>query len=285
MSEKIKDIILPENVSAEVIDLSGLNMPSEESLPQYFGRYTNLQKIILHDCDRDTVANVMILCAYIFGQQIQFEADFDWAEDKALLLEPKVYGQQVSLPLSWDFGHYADFRFQVYGEECYSNNFNDDIADGNEICLIVYSPICCRIGDTFDIALSANQGDRYYYDYATLLLQEIVMQWERVAIVRVKVVRIGTYKDHLKRTVVVPEKYTYSPPDMVDEPAQIRHHNLGEGVTVIYASGGGGDLYEEHHIITMGGIDHLVCIEYGDYDYQSVVFGDRVLGYHSMAPF
>lgn len=285
MSVKITDIILPENVFTKVIDLSGLCMPSGEYLPRDFCKYTNLQKIIMHDCDRDTVANVMIQCAYNFERKIEFEADFDWRQDKALLLEPKVYGQQVSLPLSWDFEHYDDFCFQVYGEECYSNNFNETIAEGNEISLVVYSPICCRIGETFDIAISANQGDWYYYDYATLMLQEIDMQWESVAIVRVKVVRIGTYKDYLKRTVSVPEKYTYSPPDMVDEPAQIRHHNIGEGITVIYASGGGGDQYEEHHIITIEGIDHLVCIEYRDYDYQAVVFGDLVLGYHSKTPF
>lgn len=276
---------MPENESTEVLDLSGLNLSSGDYLPHDFGKYTNLQKIILRDCDKDTVANVMIQCAYTFERQLEFEADFDWKQDKALLLEPCVYGQQVSLPLSRNFCHHDDFCFQVYGEECYSNSFKEKIADGNEISLIVYSPVCCRIGETFDIAVSTNQGSWYHYNYATLLLQEIVMQWERVAIVRVKVMRIGTYKDHLKGTVTVPEKYIYSTPDMVDEPAQIRHHDIGEGVTVINASGGGGDLWEEHHIITIDGIDHLVCIEYGDYDSKAVVFGDLVLGYHSMATF
>lgn len=276
----------PEDTSVEVIDLSGLCMPQGEFLPKDFGRYTNLRKIILHGCDKDTVAYVMIQCAYIFGRQITFEADFDWREDKALLLEPGVYGQEVSLPLSWDFGHHDDFCFQVYGEECYCNSFKEVIAEGNDICLVVYSPICCRVGDTFDIAISANQGSWYYYDYATLLLQEVVMQWDSVAIVRVKVLHIGTYKDHLKHTVVVPERYAYSPPETGDEPAQAYHHDVGEGITVVYASKGGGDQWEEHHIITIDGIDHLVCIEYGDYDYhRAVVFGDLVLGHHSMAPY
>lgn len=284
MHTTIKQFFLPEDTSVEVIDLSGLCMPQGEFLPKDFDRYTNLRKIILHGCDKDTVAYVMIQCAYIFGRQITFEADFDWKRDKALLLEPGVYGQEVSLPLSWDFGHHDDFCFQVYGDECYCNSFKEVIAEGNDICLVVYSPICCRIGDTFDIAISANQGSWHYHDYATLLLQEVVMQWDSVAIVRVKVLHIGTYKDHLKHAVVAPERYAYSPPETGDEPAQACHYDVGEGIIVVYASSGGGDQWEEHHIMTIDGIDHLVCIEYRDYGLHAVVFGDLVLGRHSMAP-
>lgn len=279
-----KDIILPHDAACEVIDLSGLSMPQDEYLPDDLARYTRLKKIVLHGCDRDTVAKVMIQCAYALGRLIEFEADLDWKRDTEVFLEPGDRGQQIFFPLSWDFNEHHDFSFQVYGDECYSNSFNEEFAVGRTISLVVHSPVCCRVGETFDVALPNRNGRWHYYDYATLLLQEILMQWG-VAIVRVQVKYVGTYKDFLKQAAAVPEQYAYSPPDTGDEPSLIEHYDVEGGVTVVYTSSYGGDTYERHHIITIDGVDHLVSVEYSNFESDRIVFGDLVLGYHSQAPF
>lgn len=274
----------PEDTSVEVIDLSGLHLLRGDSYWSKIEKYPNLRKVIMHGCDKDTVATVIHECYFNFRRKMEFEHDISWEKGNELRLRTRsdVAGE----PLCQTWGNdYVNFQFLAYRETCYLNVFNENIEEGSEITLIVYHPVYCKVGDTFNIGLPVVEDDWEHYDYAVLRLLEILMQYGGdYAIVRVKVVRTGTYRDFLLKEFSCPDHYDYCPPED-DGEADISYYDGEKGVFSIYGSLGGGDMCEEHQIVTIDGIDHWVSVEFKSFHSHIVMFGDVILGPHLLCPY
>lgn len=246
--------------SLEILDLSNWNFKESTSCYEMFKGCDNLRKIILKGCNPKTIENIFI--AFWCSQYRLIDIESDNNDQIKLALRCRC-GELADKPLiemrsgvtrKTFHGKLAAYYFGVLS---YLNKSDIPNVPGVEFNTIVEYPVFCEVGNEFSIFLN-DDSYRFANGYITFKLLSIYWSGYKIACVKLKVVKSGSYKDFIAP----------------------KFHQAAEknNLKVEGDDFGGGDIYEGYVSFTDdSGIVHLIQRRYSDFEVDRVDFGDTIL--------